>query len=196
MDHAKKWDRHAPNDQCPKVPTRCSKRPHEVSITFPHWNVIVEDETLYPVRAAFSFSVEANEQAEVSLLLLQSVVATADFSRRKPRRSSQEQETWQVEPRAGELAALKAVGEMMFKQHRSYSDMGLGSSETDEIVAFLRTKFPHDVFGARVGGGGCGGTVVILCKREAFPAIREAALARVRRADGGAGAGPALRLLV
>ena len=156
----------------------------------------VEDETLYPVRAAFSFSVEANEQAEVSLLLLQSVVATADFSRRKPRRSSQEQETWQVEPRAGELAALKAVGEMMFKQHRSYSDMGLGSSETDEIVAFLRTKFPHDVFGARVGGGGCGGTVVILCKREAFPAIREAALARVRRADGGAGAGPALRLLV
>ena len=149
----------------------------------------VYDGTLYPVRSAFSFSIEASEQAEVSLLLLQSVRASYEASGRGSNESSSP-------PQPSELAALKAVGEMMFKQHRSYSDMGLGSPETDEMVAFLRNKFPRDVFGARVGGGGCGGTVVILCNRRAYPAIRAEILERALRNDGEAGAGPGLRLLV
>ena len=148
----------------------------------------VGDDTLYPVRAAFSFSIEANEQAEVSLLLLQSVSTLHEASGRGSNESSSP-------PQPSELAALKAVGEMMFKQHRSYSDMGLGSPETDEIVAFLRNKFPHDVFGARVGGGGCGGTVVILCNRRAYPAICAEVLERAHRTDGETDAGPGLRIL-
>lgn len=111
---------------------------------------VVDDDTLYPVRAAVSFSVEASEQAEVALLLLKDGI---HMSSKDP--SSQ--------------ARMKIVGEMMYKQHMAYSDMGLGCAETDEVVAFLRNKFPDDVYGARVGGGGCGGTVVILYNANAAP---------------------------
>ena len=109
---------------------------------------VVDDDTIYPVRAAVSFSVEASEQAEIALLLLKDGV---HMDSKDP--TSQ--------------ARMKIVGEMMYKQHMAYSDMGLGCTETDEVVAFLRKTFPDEVYGARVGGGGCGGTVVILYNADA-----------------------------
>mgnify|MGYP001422309355 CR=1 FL=1 len=115
---------------------------------------VVDDDTLYPVRAAVSFSVEASEQAEIALLLLKGGV---HMDSKDP--NSQ--------------ARMKIVGEMMYKQHMAYSDMGLGCTETDEVVAFLRKMFPDDVYGARVGGGGCGGTVVILYNADAGDGVRD-----------------------
>jgi galactokinase len=49
----------------------------------------------------------------------------------------------------------------MFDSHREYSEIGLGSEQTDLLVELLEKK--DSVLGARVSGGGCGGTVVVVC---------------------------------
>jgi L-arabinokinase len=59
--------------------------------------------------------------------------------------------------------ALQRMGELMLQSHKSYSLVGLGNEFTDEIVHMV-TSAGKDagVFGARISGGGNGGTVVIL----------------------------------
>jgi galactokinase len=52
------------------------------------------------------------------------------------------------------------LGQLMRKSHESYSACGLGSSRTDEIVEEFE-KFPS-VTGAKITGGGSGGTVCAL----------------------------------
>lgn len=59
---------------------------------------------------------------------------------------------------------LELAGELMFQSHAGYSAIGLGNEYTDEIVARVRAAGPSkNVFGARITGGGSGGTVVVLC---------------------------------
>ena len=56
-----------------------------------------------------------------------------------------------------------ALGEMMFQAHVSYSRCGLGHERTDEIVQRVREAGAKaGVYGARVAGGGSGGTVCVL----------------------------------
>ena len=51
----------------------------------------------------------------------------------------------------------------MMQSHESYSAVGLGNEYTDKIVEMIRDAGPGSgVFGARVSGGGNGGTVCIL----------------------------------
>ena len=51
----------------------------------------------------------------------------------------------------------------MYESHAGYSSVGLGNVQTDDLVERVRQKGPRSgVFGARVSGGGSGGTVVIL----------------------------------
>ena len=60
-------------------------------------------------------------------------------------------------------SVLKLMGEMMFQSHASYSSVGLGNTHTDEIVEMVRKAGPMaGVYGARITGGGSGGTVCIL----------------------------------
>jgi L-arabinokinase len=59
---------------------------------------------------------------------------------------------------------LKQMGELMYQSHKSYSLCGLGSDRTDEIVA-LASNAPG-VYGAKITGGGNGGTVVLLVNEE------------------------------
>ena len=55
------------------------------------------------------------------------------------------------------------LGELMFQSHESYSACGLGSGGTDLIVNLVReTGVNGGLYGARITGGGSGGTVVIL----------------------------------
>ena len=57
----------------------------------------------------------------------------------------------------------KLMGELMFQSHKSYTRIGLGNDRTDEIVQMVREAGPAaGVFGARITGGGSGGTVCIL----------------------------------
>lgn len=60
-------------------------------------------------------------------------------------------------------SVLKLMGEMMFQSHASYSSVGLGNTHTDEIVEMVRKAGPAaGVYGARITGGGSGGTVCVL----------------------------------
>ena len=67
---------------------------------------------------------------------------------------------------------LAMLGELMYQSHASYSACGLGAEATDTIVRLVRELGPaRGVFGARITGGGCGGTVAILARAEAISTI-------------------------
>ena len=60
-------------------------------------------------------------------------------------------------------ASLIKMGNLMLKSHESYSAVGLGNEYTDRIVDLVRDAgTAHGVYGARVSGGGNGGTVCVL----------------------------------
>jgi L-arabinokinase len=93
----------------------------------------------------------------------------------------------------------------MFGAHRSYSrNCGLGAPETDRIVELVRAAGPaQGLHGAKITGGGSGGTVAVLADAnddgtltdraaEAVERIRVAASAvsgRVPRIISGSGPG-------
>ncbi len=72
-------------------------------------------------------------------------------------------------------ASLIQMGNLMMQSHESYSAVGLGNEFTDKIVEMIRDAGPaHGVFGARVSGGGNGGTVCILSySKEGKNAVKE-----------------------
>jgi L-arabinokinase len=60
---------------------------------------------------------------------------------------------------------LTELGELMYQSHASYSACGLGSSGTDRIVDEVRTfGTAQGFFGAKITGGGSGGTVAVLAR--------------------------------
>lgn len=59
---------------------------------------------------------------------------------------------------------LNELGELMYQSHVSYSDCGLGNEVTDRIVHLARAAGPaQGIYGAKITGGGSGGTVCLLC---------------------------------
>ena len=51
----------------------------------------------------------------------------------------------------------------MYQSHASYSSVGLGSDATDQIVGLVRALGPESgLYGAKITGGGSGGTVCVL----------------------------------
>jgi len=69
-----------------------------------------------------------------------------------------------------------ALGQLMFQSHASYSACGLGSDGTDRLVELVREAGPaRGLHGAKITGGGSGGTVAILATRGSRPAIDEIA---------------------
>jgi L-arabinokinase len=58
---------------------------------------------------------------------------------------------------------LRQLGEWMFQSHEGYSACGLGNARTDELVWQARKNTRNGVYGARITGGGSGGTVCFLC---------------------------------
>jgi L-arabinokinase len=57
---------------------------------------------------------------------------------------------------------LRELGELMYASHASYSACGLGHARTDELVELARLA-GGGVYGAKITGGGSGGTVCLLC---------------------------------
>jgi galactokinase len=52
---------------------------------------------------------------------------------------------------------------LMYQSHASYSRCGLGSAETDRLVALVRSAGHRaGLYGAKITGGGSGGTVAVL----------------------------------
>jgi len=72
--------------------------------------------------------------------------------------------------------SAKELGELMYGSHQSYSACGLGSDGTDRLVELVRAAGPErGVFGAKITGGGSGGTVAVFGTREAEGCVREIA---------------------
>jgi len=70
---------------------------------------------------------------------------------------------------------LAQMGNLMLQSHESYSAVGLGNEYTDKIVGLARDAgAANGVYGARVSGGGNGGTVCILSYgKEGKSAVKE-----------------------
>jgi galactokinase len=114
----------------------------------------VRPEVVYPVRAATRYAVEENWRVN----LFYALISAGDG---------------QVNERAGRL-----LGELMYQAHAGYSDCGLGSTATDQIVSFVREEQVNGLLGAKITGGGAGGTVAVLgwnspAAEQAFSRVEE-----------------------
>ena len=68
------------------------------------------------------------------------------------------------------------LGALMYESHESYTACGLGSGGTDLLVRLAREAGPaQGLYGAKITGGGSGGTVAVLGAREAGPAVAQLA---------------------
>jgi L-arabinokinase len=69
-------------------------------------------------------------------------------------------------------AACVRLGDLMYGSHASYGHCGLGSPGTDRLVELVRREgTASGLYGARITGGGSGGTVAVLGRRDAGAAI-------------------------
>jgi galactokinase len=69
---------------------------------------------------------------------------------------------------------LRLLGELMYQSHASYSACGLGSSGTDRLVELVQEAGPgRGFYGAKITGGGAGGTVAVLARRGSRDAVEE-----------------------
>jgi L-arabinokinase len=81
-------------------------------------------------------------------------------------------------------AALDRAGHLMYASHLSYTnDAMLGAPECDLLVQLVRERERAGLYGARITGGGGGGTVAVLCDEgeRADAAISEVMAEYARR---------------
>jgi galactokinase len=123
----------------------------------------VEPGVEYPVRAATLHPIEEQARVERFLELLDG-----------PMRASR----------------ARLMGELMAGSHAGYSRCGLGTAATDRIVdAVSSAGWDRGLIGARVSGGGSGGTVVVLGRDGAEALVRELAEALGAGLVGGSSPG-------
>jgi L-arabinokinase len=104
-------------------------------------NTTIDPARSYPVRAATDHAIEEHRRVTAFRALL------------GDRRQVDEQTRVQL-------------GELMYASHESYSACGLGSDGTDQLVALVREVGPRQgLYGAKITGGGSGGTVAVLAER-------------------------------
>lgn len=110
-------------------------------------------DTTYPVRDSVRFAVEETFRCGVALSLLKALPSIPAGSPEY-------------------VDALTRIGELMVMTHRGYTEMGLGAAETDVMIDRLMAVGPErGIYGARVSGGGSGGTVAVLCERTALSLV-------------------------
>jgi galactokinase len=69
-----------------------------------------------------------------------------------------------IDSRKIDLTNLKEMGQLMVQSHKGYSQCGLQSERTDEIVRLAQQA--EGIYGAKITGGGSGGTVCLLTEGE------------------------------
>ncbi len=108
--------------------------------------VAVDPAAVYPVGAATAHPINEHDRSKRFAELMQSAPTEKAFA---------------------------MMGELMYLSHTSYSACGLGSAGTDRIAEMVREAGYHKgLFGARITGGGSGGTVAILASKAAADAVR------------------------
>jgi len=102
----------------------------------------IEPDEIYPLEAAVRFPIEENLRAARAMEIVQ----------------------------AG--CGYEELGELLQASHAGYGALGLGAAETDRMVEAVQAAGPASgLLGARVSGGGCGGTVVVLLEKRARPTL-------------------------
>ena len=108
----------------------------------------VEPNRTYPVRAATHHPIYEHARVKTFATLLRSERA---------------------------LDEARLLGQLMFQSHESYSSCGLGSDGTDQLVRLVRDSKDAGLYGAKITGGGSGGTVAILGQSGKTAAVKEVA---------------------
>jgi galactokinase len=108
----------------------------------------VRAEINYRVRACTRYAIEENQRIELFVELARNAMQHPS------------------------LAACRQMGELMFQSHWSYTECGLGCEATDQLIDLVRHHRGDDLlFGAKITGGGAGGTVAVLGSKDAAPAF-------------------------
>jgi galactokinase len=116
----------------------------------------VMPDRLYPVRAATAHPIYEQDRVSRFADLLQQASAGGTIARQ--------------------------LGALMYESHASYTACGLGSEGTDRLVELIRTAGPAaGLFGAKITGGGSGGTVAVLGDATAGDTVAEIASEYTRR---------------
>lgn len=111
---------------------------------------VVRPEVNYRVRACTRYAIEENQRIEL-------FVELARLSAQTP-----------------SPTAFQQMGELMFQSHWSYTECGLGCKETDQLIELVREHCDRGkLFGAKITGGGAGGTVAVLGSAEGASAFQE-----------------------
>jgi len=80
----------------------------------------------------------------------------------------------------------EALGTCLYQSHAGYSACGLGADGTDQLIALARAAgIKRGVFGARISGGGNGGTVVLLTAADAGDVVHSIAADYAEQAGRG-----------
>src|SRR5262245_37882949 len=104
-------------------------------------NTTIDPTRRYPVRAATEHAIEEHGRVTEFRALLAG------------------------KPQVDEQTRVR-LGELMYASHASYSACGLGSDGTDRLVELVREAGAHEgLYGAKITGGGSGGTVAVLAER-------------------------------
>ena len=119
----------------------------------------VDPERVYSVRACTSHPIRENHRVRQAAALL----------------------------RGGAAAVGPLLGESMYLAHASYTACGIGSEATDAIVAAVRLAAADGapLYGAKITGGGSGGSVAVLGDRAARPHVDRIASEQAERFGGG-----------
>lgn len=138
---------------------------HELYGRLPDPITRVDPSEIYYPRACAEHPITENERAKHLFALLQIAVI-------------RQEETIAVHGTAAlDEPVLIEAGRLMYAAHASYSErLDLGSPETDMLVELVRERGPErGLYGAKITGGGSGGTVAVLCLDgpEAEEALRE-----------------------
>lgn len=107
----------------------------------------VRPEILYRVRNCTRYACEENQRIQLFVELARG-------------RAENTEDAWRL------------MGDLMYQSHYSYSECGLGNEATDQLVDLVRAEgTTAGLYGAKVTGGGAGGTVAILGRRNAEEAF-------------------------
>jgi L-arabinokinase len=106
----------------------------------------VDPEKIYAILDSSRHPVYENFRVQTFILLLQYLSGATDPSIRRQ--------------------CLQQLGELMYQSHTSYSICGLGDPQTDKLVDMVKQQQGRGVYGAKITGGGSGGTVCVLCEGE------------------------------
>lgn len=118
--------------------------------THPDPFTVVRPGVSYRVRACTRYAVEENQRIELFVELARGATQNPTTS------------------------AFRLMGDLMFQSHWSYTECGLGCKETDLLVELVRRECTENkLYGAKITGGGAGGTVAVLGARDGEEAFRK-----------------------